>query len=72
MSARSGWWAFAQVDGQRIVFYDYNGHYERAHKYYYYARVINPGTFKAEGTVVQSVGARRYMSAGEDAMLTIR
>jgi hypothetical protein len=72
MSESEGWWAFAKTEGQRITFYDYNGKFDRVHTYFYYARVINPGTFKAEGTLVQSVGAREYMSVGGDATLTIR
>ena len=72
MSSRQGWWAFARTEGQRITFYDYNGHYNRVHTYYYYARVINPGTFRAEGTFVQSLGAGEYMTSGEDVILTIR
>jgi hypothetical protein len=71
-SGLSGWWAFATTEGQRITFYDYNGRFDRMHTYYYYARVINPGTFKAEGTLVQSIGAREYMTVGADATLTIR
>jgi len=63
--------AWAQTDGQRVTFFDHNGRFDRAHTYYYYARVINPGTFRAEGTVVQSLGAREYMVVGEDAVITI-
>jgi hypothetical protein len=71
-SAGHGWWAFARTEGQRITFYDYNGRFSRGHTYFYYARVINPGTFMAEGTLVQSVGAREYMAVGENATITIR
>jgi len=67
----AGWQAFAASEGQRVTFYDYNG-FNRINTYYYYARVINPGTFKAEGTLVQSIGAREYMTVGADAVLTIR
>ena len=72
VAMRQGWWAFARTEGQRITFYDYNGQYNRVHTYYYYARVISPGTFKAEGTLVQSVGAGEYMTSGPDTMLTVR
>ena len=67
----AGWWAHAATEGQRITFYDFNGRFDRTHTYYYYARVVNPGTFKAEGTMVQSVGTREYMTLGEDITLTI-
>ena len=66
-----GWRTYAETEGQRITFYDYNGRFTRGHTYYYYARVINPGIFKVEGTLAQSIGAREYIAAGEDAMLKI-
>jgi len=65
------WWARATTEGQRITFFDFNGRFDRVHTYYYYARVVNPGTFRAEGTLVQSLGAREYMVVGEDSALTI-
>ncbi|MCL2376332.1 MAG: Ig-like domain-containing protein [Defluviitaleaceae bacterium] len=69
--SRVGWWAHARTEGQRITFFDFNSRFDRIHTYFYYARVINPGTFMAEGTFVQSVGAREYMTVGENAVLTI-
>ena len=66
-----GWWAYASTEGQKVTFYDFNGRFKREHTYYYYARVISPGTFRAEGTLVQSVGAKKYLSTGEDAVLKI-
>jgi hypothetical protein len=67
-----GWHAWVTTEGQRITFHDHNGRFDRSHTYFYYARVINPGTFRAEGTIVQSLGAREYMVVGDDAVLTIR
>ena len=67
----AGWWVRATTEGQRITFHDFNGRFDRVHTYYYYARVINPGTFRAEGTLVQSLGAREYLAIGEGAVLTI-
>ena len=66
-----GWWVRTNVEGQRITFFDWNGRFTGVHTYYYYARVINPGIFMAEGTMVQSVGAREYMTLGEEAKLMI-
>ena len=66
-----GWRVWARTEGQRISFFDFNGHFDREHIYYYYARVISPGTFTAEGVFVQSLGARQYMAVGENAILTI-
>lgn len=66
-----GWRAWATTEGQRVTFHDHNGRFDRAHTYFYYARVVNPGTFRAEGTVVQSFGVREYLVVGEDAVITI-
>ena len=70
-SRNSRGWVHVTTEGQRITFFDFNSRFSRRHTYFYYARVINPGTFKAEGTLVQSFGAREYMAVGEDVMLTI-
>jgi hypothetical protein len=67
----AGWWTHVQAEGQRITFFDFNGRFHNNNTYYYYARVINPGTFLAEGTIVQSVGAREYMVVGESAVVRI-
>jgi len=71
-SSVSNNWRHATAEGQRITFFDFNGRLNRVHTYYYYARVINPGTFRAEGAMVQSLGVREYLSIGECAILTIR
>jgi uncharacterized protein YfaS (alpha-2-macroglobulin family) len=63
--------AWVTTDGQRITFFDFNGRYDRVITYHYYARVISPGTFTAEGAFVQSHGAREYMVVGEGTILTI-
>jgi len=70
-SHTDGWRVHATTEGQRVTFFVHNGRVDREHVYYYYARVINPGTFKAEGTIVQSLGVREFMTVGPDAMLTI-
>ena len=61
-----GYYRYANVEGQRINFYDYNGHFDRGCLYYYYARVVNPGAFKAEGTLVQNLVAKNCITMGED------
>ena len=63
---------WARTEGQRISFFDFNRRFNREHIYYYYARVISPGTFTAEGAFIQSQGIRQYMSVGESAVLTIQ
>jgi len=71
MERTPGQWIHAKTDGQRITFYDFNGRFNRVYRYYYYARVISPGTFTAEGTMVQSLGAWQYMVVGEGSVLTV-
>jgi len=66
-----GQWRHVRTEGQRVTFFDHNSRFDREHVYYYYARVVNPGVFRAEGTLVQSLGAREYMSVGESVMITI-
>jgi len=68
----SGLLAFARTEGQRVTFFDSNSTSRgRRRTYHYYARVVNPGTFTAEGTLVQNVGVREYMAVGANAVLTI-
>jgi len=64
-------WAFARSDGQRVIFFDYNGRFDGERVYYFYARVISPGAFTAEGTVVQNMGARAYLTIGDDAVIVV-
>ena len=64
--------AFAQTEGQRVSFFDFNRRGDRAATYVYHARVISPGTFTAEGTLVQNVGAREYMGQGESVTITVK
>jgi len=66
-----GWHAFVTTEGQRVTFFDHNGRFDRIHTYYYYARVVNPGTFTAEGTIVQSMNVRDYMVVGDCVVLII-
>ncbi len=63
---------YAEADGQKVRFYDYNSRFYTGRLYYYYARVISPGTYRAEGTLVQSLRSRDSLTWGEDDLLTIR
>ncbi|MCL2188194.1 MAG: Ig-like domain-containing protein [Defluviitaleaceae bacterium] len=59
---------WATAEGRRIQFFDFNSPNNRREEritYFYYARVINAGTFTAEGTVVQNLDAQGYMTVGE-------
>ena len=66
-----GQWRHATIEGQRIAFFDLGSRFDGVRVYYYYARVVSPGTFRAEGTIVQNLGVRGYLTVGEDAVLTI-
>ena len=63
---------YAEADGQKVRFYDYNSRFYTGRLYYYYARVISPGTYRAEGTLVQSLRSRDSLTWGEDDLLMIR
>jgi len=63
--------AWATVEGQRVTFFDNNNRWRGNHTFFYYARVVNPGVFTAEGAVVQSLNAREYMIVGESSRITI-
>ncbi|MCL1793001.1 MAG: Ig-like domain-containing protein [Oscillospiraceae bacterium] len=66
-----GYYRYCKVEGQKITFYDYNGRFDQGCMYYYYARVINPGKFLAEGTFVQNLAAKDCFTIGEDSAITI-
>jgi len=67
-----GQFRHVKTEGQRVTFFDHNGNFDDVRVYYYYARVINPGVFLAEGPMVQSVGAREYFVVGEDEIMVIQ
>jgi hypothetical protein len=67
-----GSYRYCTVEGQKVMFYDYNSRFNRGYLYYYYARVVSPGTFKAEGPLVQNLNAKDYFTVGEDSIVTIR
>ncbi|MCL2057631.1 MAG: Ig-like domain-containing protein [Oscillospiraceae bacterium] len=67
-----GYYGYSKNEGQKVSFYDYNDQPGgEAATYYYYARVVSPGTYKAEGAFVQSLAALEYSAAGEDATIII-
>ena len=67
-----GCFRYCTTDGQKVTFYDYNGRFDRGYLYYYYARVVSPGTFIAEGPLVQNLGASGCFTVGEDSLVVIR
>jgi len=67
-----GGWRRATVEGQRVMFHIHNWRFNNTQTFFYYARVVSPGTFIAEGSLVQNLGAREYMTVGEDDVIVIR
>ena len=67
-----GYYRYCTVEGQKVTFYDYNGRFYKGYLYYYYARVVCPGTFTAEGPLVQNLNAKDVFTVGEDSTIIIR
>ena len=63
---------YCTVEGQKVTFYDYNSRFYKDRTYYYYARVICPGTYKAEGPLVQNLTAKDCYTVGADTTITIK
>lgn len=61
---------FRDIDGQKVSFYISN--YDNSKPLYYYARVITPGTYNAEGIIVQGANVKDSMFIGENAKITIQ
>lgn len=66
-----GCYRYCTVRGQQVTFYDYNGFFDKGALYYYYARVISPGAFKAEGPLVQSLSSKASFTVGDDSVVVI-
>lgn len=62
---------YAQKDGQKISFYS-STYEDGAKTYSYYARVVSPGKFKADGTIVQSTKADGVMTILDDQNIIIK
>ena len=67
-----GWYRYCVAEGQKVTFYDYNGRFDKGCLYYYYARVVSPGTFMAEGPLVQNLIAADCFTVGDDSIVVIR
>lgn len=60
------------TDGQKITFYVYNTPYWRSNPYIeYYARVISPGVYTAQGTVIQSLTSRGIINTAKTETVTV-
>ena len=63
--------AWVVSEGQQVLFFDYNSRFSQVRTYFYYARVINPGSFTAEGPIVQNLDAREYLTIGAPEVIRI-
>ncbi len=64
------WWC--ENDGNKVEFYDYCTTPGKGRLYTYYARVVSPGTFNAEGATVQSAESAKAVYSGTADKLTIK
>lgn len=65
-----GYYYFRDVDGQKVNMY-ISRDYDRGESNYYYARVVTPGTYKAEGTIVSGSRIRDSFKIGSQDTLKI-
>jgi hypothetical protein len=63
------WW-FRNTDGQKVTFNVYRDS-EKKEPLIYYARVVSPGTFKADGTIIQGTTVKDSIKISDDTTITI-
>lgn len=63
------WW-FRNTDGQKVTFNVYRDS-EKKEPMVYYARVVSPGTFKADGAIIQGTTVKDSMKITNDTTITI-
>lgn len=63
------WW-FSNVDGQKVTFNVYRDS-ENKEPMVYYARVVSPGIFKADGTIIQGTTVKDSMKIANDTTIAI-
>lgn len=61
-----------RCDGQKVIFTDYGAKPGKGRLYTYYARVISPGIYSAEGAIVQSSEAASVVYTGTADKITIK
>jgi uncharacterized protein YfaS (alpha-2-macroglobulin family) len=62
---------FKRIDGQKVTFYVSKG-WEVKKPLVYYARIVNPGTYKAESTIIQCVASKEAVNTGKQDVVTIK
>ncbi|MCX7746049.1 MAG: stalk domain-containing protein [Clostridia bacterium] len=66
-------WYYRNIDGQKVKFYIYNSPYWKDHHrvFEYYARVVSPGTYTAQGTIIQSESSKDVINTAKSEVITI-
>lgn len=62
---------YRDIDGQKVKFY-ISKKSDKKQPLYYYARVVTPGTYKAEGVVIQGVHVNNSIYIGEQQKISIK
>jgi uncharacterized protein YfaS (alpha-2-macroglobulin family) len=64
--------SYYNTEGQKVSYYVYNSKYWMSNRYFeYYARVISPGTYTAQGPVIQGKTSRDNINTGKTEIVTI-
>lgn len=66
-----GRYYYRDVEGQKVTMY-ISKNYEYEDEMYYYARVITPGTYKADGTIVSGNKVKDSIKISDAAEITIK
>ena len=62
---------YSKIDGQKVTFYGYKDTKNNPQTYSYYARIVSPGTYKADGTIIQNVQSKDSINVGNEDTITI-
>ena len=64
--------SYYNTEGQKVSYYIYNSSYWKEYRYIeYYARVISPGTYTAQGPIIQGKTSRDNINCGKTETVTI-
>ncbi|HEY9059595.1 MAG TPA: stalk domain-containing protein [Pseudobacteroides sp.] len=64
---------YRNIDGQKVKFFVYNSPYWENNRavFEYFARVVSPGTYTAQGTVIQSIKSKESVNVGKTEFINI-
>ncbi len=65
------WWWFRNTDGQKVTFNVWRDS-ENKEPLVYYCRVVSPGTFKADSTIIQGTLVKDSIKLGDEATIRIK